>query len=147
MTGRLDVVGAPSSAGAYTPGQEKAPEATRAAGLLASLAERGIAVTDRGDEPGFRWRADHTNSRAMNAEVAAGVARAVAGRVAKGLAEGAVILVLGGDCTVELGDPTAAQDRQDSRATADALIAAPGGHRATSARRLGRAHARPARLR
>jgi arginase len=39
----------------------------------------------------------------MNAEVAAGVAQAVAGRVAEGLAEGAAILVLGGDCTVELG--------------------------------------------
>ena len=39
----------------------------------------------------------------MNAEAAAGVARAVADRVADGLAEGAAILVLGGDCTVELG--------------------------------------------
>lgn len=103
MTGRLDVVGAPSSAGAYAPGQETAPAALRAAGLLARLAERGITVTDRGDVPGFRWRADRTNPRAMNAEVAAGVARAVAGRVAEGLAEGAAILVLGGDCTVELG--------------------------------------------
>jgi len=46
MARRLDVVGAPSSAGACAPGQERAPAAIRAAGLLASLAERGVAVTD-----------------------------------------------------------------------------------------------------
>lgn len=103
MTGRLDIIGAPSSAGAYSPGQERAPEAIRAAGLLAFLAERGVAVVDRGDVPGFRWRSDRANPRAMNAEAAAGVARAVAGRVAESLAEGAALLVLGGDCTVELG--------------------------------------------
>jgi arginase len=103
MTGRLEIIGAPSSAGAYAPGQERAPEALRAAGLLTCLAERGIAVVDRGDVPGFRWRVDRANPRAMNAEVAAGVAGAVAGRVAEGLAQGAAILVLGGDCTVELG--------------------------------------------
>jgi arginase len=103
MTGRLDVIGAPSSAGAYAPGQERAPEALRAAGLLASLAERGIDVVDRGNVPGFRWRVDRANPRAMNVEVVAGVARDVADQVAEGLEEGAAILVLGGDCTVELG--------------------------------------------
>ena len=100
---RLDIIGAPSSAGAYAPGQERAPEALRAAGLPARLRERGIAVNDRGDVPGFRWRVDRANPRAMNAEAAAGVARAVADRVAESLAEGASLLVLGGDCTVELG--------------------------------------------
>jgi arginase len=113
MTGRLDVIGAPSSAGAYAPGQERAPEALRAAGLLASLAERGIAVVDRGDVPGFRWRVDRANPRAMNVEVVAGVARDVADQVAEGLEEGAAILVLGGDCTVELG--TVAGASRDAR--------------------------------
>jgi arginase len=101
--GRLDIIGAPSSAGAYAPGQERAPEALRAAGLLASLTERGIAVADRGDVPGVRWRLDRTNPRAMNATAAARVAGAVADRVATSLADGASALVLGGDCTVELG--------------------------------------------
>jgi arginase len=113
MTARLDVVGAPSSAGAYAPGQETAPAALRAAGLFARLEERGIAVADRGDVPGFRWRADPANPRAMNAEVAAGVARAVADRVAEGLADGAAVLVLGGDCTVELGTVAGASRDSD----------------------------------
>lgn len=103
MPDRLDIIGAPSSAGAYAPGQEQAPEAIRASGLLARLEELGIAVNDRGDVAGFRWRVDRAHPRAMNAEAAASVARAVADRVAEGLAEGAAILVLGGDCTVELG--------------------------------------------
>jgi len=100
---RLDIIGAPSSAGAYSPGQERAPEAIRAAGLLARLDELGITVNDRGDVPGFRWRVDRSNPRAMNADAAASVAHAVADRVAESLAEGAAVLVLGGDCTVELG--------------------------------------------
>jgi arginase len=100
---RLDIIGAPSSAGAYSPGQERAPEALRAAGLLARLTERGITVNDRGDVPGFRWRVDRANPRAMNAEPVAAVARAVADRVATSLSDGAALLVLGGDCTVELG--------------------------------------------
>jgi arginase len=100
---RLAVIGAPSSAGAYSPGQERAPEAMRAAGLVPRLTERGITVNDLGDVPGFRWRVDRDNPRAMNAEAVAAVARAVADRVATSIAEGDAVLVLGGDCTVELG--------------------------------------------
>ena len=100
---RIDIVGAPSSAGAYAPGQEKAPQAWRAAGLIGLLEERGITVTDRGDVPGFRWRVDPEHMQAMNADAAAGVARAVADEVAQSMADGAAVLVLGGDCTVELG--------------------------------------------
>jgi arginase len=100
---RLDIVGAPSSAGAYAPGQERAPRAYRAAGLPGFLEERGIAVTDRGDVPGFRWRPDREHMRAMNADAAAGVASAVADQVAAGLSDSSALLVLGGDCTVELG--------------------------------------------
>jgi arginase len=99
----LEIVGAPSSAGAYAPGQERAPQAYRAAGLPGFLQERGIAVTDWGDVPGFRWRLDREHLRAMNADAAAGVARAVADQVAASLSDGSALLVLGGDCTVELG--------------------------------------------
>jgi arginase len=110
MSDTLAVIGAPSSAGAYAPGQDKAPEALRAAGLLEYLGAHGIAVDDRGDVPGFRWRVDRVNSRAMHADVVATVARAVAERVAAVLADGAAVLVLGGDCTVELGTVAGALD-------------------------------------
>lgn len=103
MFKRLAIVGAPSSAGAYAPGQEKAPAALRAAGLPAYLAARGITVDDHGDVPGFRWRADRVNPRAMNVNAASTVAKATAERVASALAADAAVLVLGGDCTVEIG--------------------------------------------
>ena len=103
MSDRLAIIGAPSSAGAYAPGQEKAPAALRGIGLVELLSARGILVDDRGDVPGFRWRVDRSNPRAMNASVAARVARANAEQVASALAADAAVLVLGGDCTVELG--------------------------------------------
>jgi len=103
MPKRLAIIGAPSSAGAYAPGQEKAPAALRAIGLVDLLSRRGITVDDRGDVAGFRWRADRANPRAMNAAMAATVARASGEQVAAALATDATVLVLGGDCTVELG--------------------------------------------
>ena len=108
MPKRLAIVGAPSSAGAYAPGQEKAPAALRATGLLDLLSERGISVDDRGDVSGFRWRVDKANPRAMNVSTVATVAKASAERVAAALATDAAVLVLGGDCTVELGTVTGA---------------------------------------
>jgi arginase len=103
MPNRLAIIGTPSSAGAYAPGQEKAPAALRAIGLLEFLSARGISVDDCGDVPGFRWRVDKANPRAMNASMVATVAKDSAERVASALATDAAVLVLGGDCTVELG--------------------------------------------
>ena len=103
MAGRLGIIGAPSSAGAYAPGQEKAPAALRAAGLPELLSARGITVDDHGDVAGFRWRADQANARAMNVDAVSRVARATAERVASAFAADDAVLVLGGDCTVELG--------------------------------------------
>jgi arginase len=97
------VLGAPSSAGAYAPGQELAPAALRAVGLLDLLVSAGAAVEDAGDVEGFRWRPDRASPFAQNAEVVGRVARHVAERVA-GLADGTRrVLVLGGDCTVGVG--------------------------------------------
>lgn len=103
MASPLIIIGAPSSAGAYAPGQEKAPEALRDAGLLEFLSTRNVTVHDRGDVPGFRWRMDETNPRAMNAGEVAKVAAAVANHVSSALSEDEAVLVLGGDCTVEIG--------------------------------------------
>ena len=57
-----DVIGAPSSAGAHTPGVEKAPGALRKAGPV-NLIRRGCDVDDLGDVPGFRWRPDPSNAQ------------------------------------------------------------------------------------
>lgn len=99
----LTVVGAASSAGAYAPGQEKAPAAFRRHGLAAALAAGGLQVTDEGDVAAFRWRPDPSRPEAMNLDAVRTTACAVADAVARALAAGGQALVLGGDCTVELG--------------------------------------------
>lgn len=100
---RLCLIGAPSSAGAYAPGQERAPAALRAAGLPDRLRYLGIDVHDLGDTESFRWQTDRNNPRAMNAPAVARAARSTANLVEKALGDGGAVLVLGGDCTVELG--------------------------------------------
>jgi arginase len=94
----IAVIGAPTSAGAFAPGQEDAPGALRAAGLVDARGAR-----DRGDTPRFRWRTDHDAPRAMNAGAVVDGVRAVAAKVQDALRDGDLPLVLGGDCTVGVG--------------------------------------------
>jgi arginase len=103
MANRLAILGVPSSAGAYAPGQEKTPAALRAIGLIEFLSARGIAVDEYGDVPGFRWSLDKANPRAMNGSKVIMMAKATAARVASTFVQNTAMLVLGGDCTVELG--------------------------------------------
>ena len=98
MTASIAVIGAPTSAGAFAPGQEDAPAALRAAGLVEAL-----GASDRGDTPRFRWRVDHREPRAMNAEAVVDGVRAVAAKVQDALRAGELPVVLGGDCTVGVG--------------------------------------------
>jgi arginase len=85
----------------------------RAAGLLRALGARGIAVVDQGDVPGFGWRVD-PQPAGLNSDAVATVVRAVADRVARSFADGAAVLVLGGDCTVEVGTVAGALVESDS---------------------------------
>jgi arginase len=103
MTRPLGVIGVPSSAGAYAPGQEQAPHALRDAGLLPQLEAAGFAIIDHHDAPIWRWTPDRESPRAQNAEVVAACAAATAERVRVALAAGDWPLVLGGDCTVGVG--------------------------------------------
>jgi len=114
MTRRLSVIGAPSSAGAYAPGQERAPAAWREHGLIEALRGVGLEVHDRGDVEPFRWRADQQRPDAMNAPAVAATARQVADRVDAALIADDDVLVLGGDCTVELGSIAGALRRDRS---------------------------------
>jgi arginase len=102
-TRTLSVIGAPTSAGAYAPGQEKAPAAFRRHGLIEALAERGRHVVDRGDGPHFRWRPDPSRPQAMNLDAVAHAARKLADTVTAAMEADEDVLVLGGDCTIELG--------------------------------------------
>jgi arginase len=103
VTRTLAVIGVPSSAGSYAPGQEKAPRALRDAGLLAGLKAAGIAVVDHGDAETWRWRPDREHPYAQNLDAVVACAAETAERVRAALAAGQFALVLGGNCTVGLG--------------------------------------------
>jgi arginase len=111
MGRRVVVIGVPTSAGAFAPGQEQAPAALREAGLSTALAAAGLEVEDRGDRDVWRWRPDREERRAQHAATVAAIARETAERVANGAfvrhretnAPAPVMLVLGGDCTVGIG--------------------------------------------
>jgi arginase len=99
----LGLIGAPSSAGAHGPGQEKAPAALRQAGLLGALREAGLQVEDLGDLPVTRFQPDPANRKRQSRSQVIKVARQVADRVASAVERDLVPLVLGGDCTITLG--------------------------------------------
>jgi arginase len=102
----LGLIGVPSSMGAFAPGQEKGPAALREAGLVERLAGLGVGVDDRGDSALRRWRPDRENRRAQNVVAVVEVAREMAVRVREAHDDGLLPLVVGGDCTVELGTIT-----------------------------------------
>ena len=58
MTRTLTIVGALSNAGAYAPGQEKAPTAFRSHALVEALRAHGSRVVDHGDHHSKRCVAD-----------------------------------------------------------------------------------------
>jgi arginase len=104
MTATLGLIGVPTSMGGFAPGQEKGPRALREAGLLERLAGAGVEVVDHGDGGGTRrWRPDKRNRRAQNLPAVVEVVQETAARVRETHASGHVPLVVGGDCTVELG--------------------------------------------
>lgn len=99
----LAIIGAPSSAGAFAPGPEKAPAALRDAGLIEMLTERRLNVADHGDTALFRWRPDRGQPTAQNVDAVLRTALDVEQKVRRAVSEGCWPLVIGGDCTVGLG--------------------------------------------
>src|SRR5580692_6177497 len=92
---RVSILGVPTSAGSHNPGQEKAPAAWRAAGLIGELRAAGLDVEDRGDLPEAPYRP------VLPVDGLRDVDRVV--EVAAIRADGRLPLVLGGDCTITLG--------------------------------------------
>lgn len=113
MSHHLTVVGAASSAGAYGPGQETAPAAFRQHGLFTALHDAGLEVTDVGDVVHEVFRQDPDHPEGRNPETVARVARTVADAVDGPLERGERVLVLGGDCTVEIGTVAGARRSAD----------------------------------
>jgi len=102
MVATLRVLEVPTSMGAFAPGQEDAPAALRQAGLLDQLRAAGVDIDDAGDLPRQRWTPDAGHPDAQNVAAVADITRRVADRISE-LEADRPLLVLGGDCSVELG--------------------------------------------
>ena len=110
MTRPLTVVGNPTSAGSYAAGQDQAPLALRAAGLVGALQGAGRDVIDAGDLPTQVWRPDLAQPFAQNlSEVVQNVAM-LRDRLLPILSSGTDVLVVGGNCTGALACCAALRD-------------------------------------
>ena len=99
----VTVIGAATSAGTHHAGQERAPDALRAAGLIEHLIRAGITVTDHGNVVRETFRVDAGRRPARNLAATVRAAQAVADAVEFAARDGSLVLVLGGDCTITLG--------------------------------------------
>ncbi len=106
---KIALIGAPSSAGAFSPGTEKAPAALRAAGLVERLQGAGFEVTDYGDCAPRLFADDEEHRRARNlTEIVAGL-NDLKTRAEVAMKSGALVLVLGGECVQAIGLLTGAR--------------------------------------
>ena len=106
---KIALIGAPSSAAAFSPGTEKAPGALRAAGLVERLQNAGFEVIDHGDCSPRLFADDDEHRRARNlTEIVAGL-NDLKARAEIAVKSGALVLVLGGDCAQVIGLLTGAR--------------------------------------
>ena len=99
---RLSVIGVPDSAGSYAAGQDQAPAALRAAGLISALVATGLEIHDDGDLPTQIWRPDRAHPYAQNVEQVVTGLQELTDRLAPLFAAEDSVLVLGGNCTIAL---------------------------------------------
>ena len=106
---KIALIGAPSSAAAFSAGSEKAPAALRAAGLSEKLQSAGYEVVDYGDCAPRLFADDEEHRRARNlTEIVAGL-NDLKTRSELAVKSGALVLVLGGDCAQVIGLLTGAR--------------------------------------
>jgi len=103
MTTRIGLAGVPTSAGSHNPGQEEAPAAWRAAGMLEALTAAGIDVRDYGDLPPHPFHPGPTVDGARDLDRVLDVCQQTAALVQRICEDGRRPLILGGDCTITLG--------------------------------------------
>lgn len=111
---QVGVIGVPTSAGAFAPGQEQAPVALRQAGLVELLRDSAVAVSDYGDREIWRWRPDRERPLAQNLEKVVEIVDDTAARVVESILAEEITLILGGDCTVGVGTVAGHVERSDS---------------------------------
>jgi arginase len=100
---KIALIGAPSSAAAFSAGSEKAPAALRAAGLAEKLQSAGYEIVDYGDCAPRLFADDEEHRRARNLpEIVAGL-NDLKTRAELAVKSGALVLVLGGDCAQVIG--------------------------------------------
>jgi arginase len=100
---KIALIGAPSSAAAFSAGSEKAPAALRATGLVEKLQAAGFEVVDYGDCAPRLFADDDEHRRARNlTEIVAGL-NDLKTRAELAVKSGALVLVLGGDCAQVIG--------------------------------------------
>src|SRR5215831_1648412 len=87
------MIGVPSSAGAHHAGQERAPDALRAAGLAERLGAAGESVQDLGNLPGASFAVDRDHPGSRNLPAVMRVAREVADAVADAGTERLLLVV------------------------------------------------------
>lgn len=106
---KIALIGAPSSAAAFSMGSEKAPAALRAAGLVEKLQAAGYEVIDHGDCAPRLFADDEEHRRARNlTEIVAGL-NDLKLRAEVAVKSGSLVLVLGGDCAQAIGLLTGAR--------------------------------------
>ena len=100
---KIALIGAPSSAAAFSLGSEKAPAALRAAGIVERLQSAGYEVADHGDCAPRLFADDEEHRRARNlTEIVAGL-NDLKLRAELAVKSGALVLILGGDCAQVIG--------------------------------------------
>jgi arginase len=100
---KIALIGAPSSAAAFSAGSEKAPAALRAAGLSEKLQAIGYEVVDYGDCAPRLFADDEEHRRARNLPEIVGGLNDLKARAELAVKSGALVLVLGGDCAQVIG--------------------------------------------
>jgi arginase len=106
---KIALIGACSSAAAFLPGSEKAPQALRAAGLIEKIKNIGYEVTDLGDCPVRLFADDEEHRRARNLPAIVAGLNDLKVHCEVAIKSGALVLVLGGDCAQVIGLLTGAR--------------------------------------
>ena len=109
---RVNILGVPSSAGAYCVGVENAPAALRGAGLIDALTASGAEVVDAGDLTRRTWAPDPDHPFVQNVGAEVESMRELAG-AASVLLDDDLLIVLGGSCLVAFGVCAAIAKRGD----------------------------------